>query len=91
VFAELGAEVDAIGNKPTGSTSTATSDRRMPQASEHAVSRRRADLGIAFDGDGDRLQMVDRDGVLVDGDQLLYVLATDWHASGACAVRWSAR
>jgi len=41
-----------------------------------------ADLGIAFDGDGDRVQMVDRHGVIVDGDQLLYALATDWHASG---------
>jgi phosphoglucosamine mutase len=39
-------------------------------------------LGIAFDGDGDRVQMIDRSGKLVDGDQLLYLLAMDWHANG---------
>jgi phosphoglucosamine mutase len=41
-----------------------------------------ADFGIAFDGDGDRVQMVDREGRLVDGDELLYVLARDWHETG---------
>ena len=42
-----------------------------------------ADLGIAFDGDGDRVQMVDSNGGLVDGDELIYILARAAHASGA--------
>jgi phosphomannomutase len=50
-----------------------------------------ADLGIAFDGDGDRVLMVDDGGRPVDGDDLLYVLACDWRDSAAWPVPWSAR
>ncbi len=82
VFAELGAKVIAIGNQPDGLNINREVGSTHPQALAQAVVAAGADLGIAFDGDGDRVQMVDRDGRLVDGDQLLYVLATDWHASG---------
>ncbi len=82
VFAELGAEVSAIGNQPDGLNINRKVGSTSPQALTRAVVAAGADLGIAFDGDGDRVQMIDRHGALVDGDQLLYVLATDWHASG---------
>jgi phosphoglucosamine mutase len=82
VFAELGANVDAIGNKPDGLNINRDVGSTHPQALMHAVVEARADLGICFDGDGDRVLMVDRHGVVVDGDQLLYVLAQDWCASG---------
>lgn len=82
VFAELGAEVIAIGNKPDGLNINRDSGSTHTQALARAVLDAGADLGIAFDGDGDRVQMVDRNGSLVDGDELLYVLATDWHRSG---------
>jgi phosphoglucosamine mutase len=82
VFSELGARVEAIGVQPDGLNINREVGSTHPQALARAVVERGADLGIAFDGDGDRVQMVDRHGTLVDGDQLLYVLATDWHASG---------
>ena len=82
VFAELGANVTVIGNQPDGLNINRDCGSTRPQALSRAVVAAGADLGIAFDGDGDRVQMVDRTGALVDGDQLLYVLATDWHASG---------
>ena len=82
VFSELGAQVHAIGVQPDGLNINRDVGSTHPQALMRAVVEHGADLGIAFDGDGDRVQMVDRHGALVDGDQLLYVLATDWHASG---------
>lgn len=82
VFAELGATVMAIGNQPDGLNINREVGSTHPQALSRAVVSAGADLGIAFDGDGDRVQMVDRYGALVDGDQLLYLLASDWHASG---------
>jgi phosphoglucosamine mutase len=82
VFAELGASVTAIGNQPDGLNINRDCGSTRPQGLAQAVLAAGADIGIAFDGDGDRLQMIDRDGALVDGDQILYVLACDWHASG---------
>jgi phosphoglucosamine mutase len=82
VFAELGATVEAIGNRPDGLNINRDVGSTKPQALAKAVIAARADLGIAFDGDGDRLQLIDRDGAIVDGDQILYLLAHDWHASG---------
>lgn len=82
VFGELGAHVSAIGNQPNGLNINRDVGTTHPQALARAVVAAGADLGIAFDGDGDRVQMVDSSGAIVDGDQLLYVLATDWHASG---------
>jgi len=82
VFAELGAKIEAIGNRPDGLNINRGFGSTTPQALMRAVLDAGADFGIAFDGDGDRLQMVDREGRLVDGDELLYVLARDWHESG---------
>ena len=82
VFTELGARVHAIGNRPDGLNINRGVGSTHPEALAREVLATGADLGVAFDGDGDRVQMVDRHGRLVDGDQLLYVLARDWHASG---------
>ncbi len=82
VFAELGARVVAIGNRPDGLNINRDVGSTKPQALARAVVEAHADLGIAFDGDGDRVQMIDRHGRLVDGDQLLYLLALDWQSSG---------
>jgi phosphoglucosamine mutase len=82
VFAELGAEVESIGNRPDGLNINHEVGSTKPAALARAVVAAGADLGIAFDGDGDRVQMIDASGKLVDGDELLYVLARDWHTSG---------
>lgn len=82
MFAELGAKVTAIGNRPDGLNINHEVGSTSPAALSRAVIESGADLGIAFDGDGDRLQMVDRDGRVIDGDELLYILAVDWHALG---------
>jgi phosphoglucosamine mutase len=75
VFHELGAEVVAIGNKPDGLNINEQVGSTHPQALQKAVIEHQADLGIAFDGDGDRVMMVDGEGRLLDGDQLLYIIA----------------
>lgn len=82
MFSELGARVEAIGVAPDGLNINREVGSTHPQALMRAVVERGADLGIGFDGDGDRVVMVDRHGALVDGDQLLYLLARDWHACG---------
>jgi len=76
VFHELGADVAEIGNEPDGYNINAACGATHPQALQEAVKTHRADFGIALDGDGDRLVMVDASGVLYDGDQLLYVIAS---------------
>ena len=76
VFHELGADVVAIGNHPDGFNINAGFGATSPRALQDAVKRERADLGIALDGDGDRLVMVDAKGEVYDGDQLLYVIAS---------------
>ncbi len=75
VFHELGAEVVAIGAQPDGININRDCGATHPQALAKAVKAHRAHLGVAFDGDGDRLTMADRDGTLYDGDQLLFVIA----------------
>ena len=75
VFHELGAEVISIGNKPDGLNINKDVGSTHPQALQKAVLEHQADCGIAFDGDGDRLMMVDSHGELLDGDQLLYIIA----------------
>lgn len=82
VFHELGAEVIAIGNKPDGLNINEQVGSTHPQALRNAVLEHKADLGIAFDGDGDRVMMVDSDGQLLDGDQLLYIITVARHQSG---------
>ena len=82
VFSELGAEVVPIGCAPDGLNINDGFGPLAPNALCNAVRERRADLGITFDGDGDRVMMVDADGQIVDGDELLYIIAEDRHAGG---------
>jgi phosphoglucosamine mutase len=82
VLRELGAQVEAIGVDPNGVNINAGVGSTHPETLVARVLASGADLGIAFDGDGDRLLFVDSDGIVRDGDDLLYVLATDWQASG---------
>ena len=82
LFAELGAEIDAIGVAPDGLNINRDVGSMHLDGIALRVRESGADLGIAFDGDGDRMLMVDGDGNQVDGDGLLYVLALDWQVSG---------
>jgi phosphoglucosamine mutase len=82
VFHELGAEVIAVGVAPDGININAGVGATHPAYLVEQVRAHGADLGIALDGDGDRLMMVDREGVLYDGDQLLYVIASDYRRRG---------
>ena len=77
VFHELGAAVISIGCSPDGTNINAGVGATAPAALVRAVAEHQADYGIALDGDGDRLQMVDAQGRLYNGDELLYVMATD--------------
>jgi len=79
VFHELGAEVELIGNRPDGLNINRECGAVHPQALIEAVRANRADVGIGFDGDGDRVVMVDAEGSTYDGDQLLYVIAAYRH------------
>jgi phosphoglucosamine mutase len=85
VFHELGADVEAVGVDPDGFNINERVGATSPQALQAAVKRHKADLGIAFDGDGDRLVMVDNAGRLYDGDQLLYVIARHRKLKGELA------
>lgn len=76
VFRELGAEVIAIGVEPDGLNINHHVGSTEPEALQKKVVETRADLGIAFDGDGDRVMFVDDKGNLVDGDELLYIIAS---------------
>ncbi|AZP13980.1 phosphoglucosamine mutase [Undibacterium parvum] len=82
VFHELGAEVIAIGNQPNGFNINDKVGATSPDALALAVRANHADLGIALDGDADRLLMVDKNGKIYDGDQLLYLMVIDRLAIG---------
>jgi phosphoglucosamine mutase len=82
VFHELGAEVIAIGATPDGFNINAGFGATAPQALSAAVVEHKADLGIALDGDADRLIMCDAAGRLYNGDELLYVMVRDRMATG---------
>jgi len=75
VFHELGADVETVGVNPDGFNINDRVGATSPQALQVAVKHHHADLGIALDGDGDRLIMMDGAGRTYDGDQLLYVIA----------------
>lgn len=82
LFKALGADVIAIAVTPDGRNINAACGSTSPQAMRDAVKKHQADLGIAFDGDGDRVMMVDADGELVDGDELLFIMAKYMQAQG---------
>jgi phosphoglucosamine mutase len=77
VFRELGAEVIAIGCSPDGLNINDGVGSTAPEALAAKVLECKADLGVAFDGDGDRLVMVDSTGYIIDGDEILYIIARD--------------
>lgn len=76
VFRELGAKVIAIHNEPNGLNINENCGSTHPENLQKAVLEHQADLGIAFDGDADRVILVDRHGKQIDGDHILYILAT---------------
>ena len=76
VFRELGAKVISIFDQPNGTNINEQCGSTHPDNLQQAVIKHRADLGIAFDGDADRVMLVDRNGQLIDGDHILYILAT---------------
>jgi phosphoglucosamine mutase len=82
VFRELGAEVEAIGVTPDGLNINNGVGSTAPDALIEAVVSSQANLGIALDGDADRVVMVDENGALVDGDEILYVIAASRHQRG---------
>ncbi|HET8942913.1 MAG TPA: phosphoglucosamine mutase [Rudaea sp.] len=82
IFADLGARVQSIGVQPDGLNINRDCGATHPAALQAAVLQHGADIGIAFDGDGDRVQMVDHTGALADGDDLLFILTADRHAHG---------
>ncbi|MCC6194835.1 MAG: phosphoglucosamine mutase [Burkholderiales bacterium] len=85
VFHELGADVIAVGAEPDGLNINAGMGATHPAFLAQKVREHRADVGIALDGDGDRLLMADSEGRLYDGDQLMYVIALDYLRRGvAC-------
>ena len=75
VFSELGAEVVAVSCEPDGMNINADCGSTHPQTLQAAVLINKADLGIAFDGDGDRIVMVDHTGSVVDGDEIIVMIA----------------
>jgi phosphoglucosamine mutase len=82
---ELGADVIPIGVEPNGLNVNEDCGSTAPDRLAKEVLRYRADIGIALDGDGDRLIISDEKGKVIDGDQILAVLARHWHQSGQLA------
>ena len=76
-FWELGAEVIPMGAEPNGTNINEGCGATHPERMAQEVQRSRADLGVAFDGDGDRVQLVDEKGAVVDGDQVLALIAEE--------------
>ena len=75
IFQELGAEVIKIGTEPDGYNINQDCGSTNPEVVQDAVIKHRADYGISLDGDGDRVILVDKEGNILDGDDLLYILA----------------
>ena len=82
VFSELGASVSMINNNPDGYNINRDCGATDTKHLQKEVLENNADLGIAFDGDGDRLIMVDHKGQKVDGDELVFIIANAWKESG---------
>jgi phosphoglucosamine mutase len=82
---ELGAEVIKIGVEPNGLNINLNCGSTSPQTLVDKVKELRADIGIALDGDADRVVIVDEKGDIVDGDQLMAVIAESWHRTGKLA------
>lgn len=85
VFHELGAEVVSIGTSPNGLNINDNVGATAPDSLRRAVLEHKADLGVAVDGDGDRLVMVDAEGKVYDGDMLLYVIGRQQSRQGKVA------
>ncbi len=86
VYRELGAKVIALYNEPDGLNINKDCGSTHPENLQKAVVEHQADLGIAFDGDADRVIMVDKNGQQITGDHILYILATQAQ-SKACGYR----
>ncbi|AHE68263.1 phosphoglucosamine mutase [Legionella oakridgensis] len=82
VFSELGAEVVAIGDKPDGFNINQACGSTSPELLQQKVIEVGADVGIALDGDGDRVILVDAAGHLINGDQIIYIIAKDRKQKG---------
>jgi phosphoglucosamine mutase len=78
IFSELGAQVQIINNHPDGYNINANCGATDTTSLQKEVIESHSDLGIAFDGDGDRLIMVDSQGNVVDGDQIVFIIAKKW-------------
>lgn len=79
VFSELGADVTVVGNQPDGLNINADCGSTEPQNLQEKVLETGADLGIALDGDGDRVLMVNHYGEVIDGDQLIFIVSKHLH------------
>lgn len=84
IFRELGATVDVIHASPDGLNINKSCGSTVPEGLQQRVQEVGADLGIAFDGDGDRVVFVDGKGEIVDGDELLYVISVAQHRERGC-------
>lgn len=82
VLSELGAEVIEIGSSPDGVNINDGCGATAPARLQTVVKGENADLGIALDGDGDRLILVDHTGAVVDGDEILFIIAKAWQSQG---------
>ncbi len=79
VFSEIGADVISLGNQPDGLNINQDVGSTKPESMRETVLREGAQVGIGLDGDGDRLIMVDEMGEIVDGDEILFIIAMDRH------------
>lgn len=82
LFADLEAEIYTIGNNPTGLNINDGVGSTNPEKLQELVLEKEADIGLAFDGDGDRLIAVDENGKIVDGDQIMFILAKYLNEAG---------
>ncbi|MEM7669688.1 MAG: phosphoglucosamine mutase [Pseudomonadota bacterium] len=85
VLWELGADIVPIGDRPDGQNINVDRGSTSPQAAQEAVLGSGADLGIALDGDADRVLLIDEKGRLIDGDQIMGLIATRWAEAGRLA------